>query len=214
MSADAGSSDTATGELLVRARRGDWFAEKRLFDVHRKALANEAARHRLMPVLSAAITIDDVVADVWLRCYSTNALASFEDRGSGSLLRFLRVVLERVMIDHLRRLSAERRGGAETMEPLELFREDGSVDGERGQLSREQTPTSRARQNELMELCRAVLDGDEFAVWHAVEYVGCDTESVAASRGCSAAAVRRVLDRVHRKLMRALEARSRPDAPE
>src|SRR2546423_1846841 len=82
--------------------------------------------------------------------------------GPGSLRSFLCTILDRALVDIVRRAQADKREGA---------RRVSSLDGEEGaraegptaaQLpSKDPTPTSRARTTELRCLCRSALDKSE-----------------------------------------------------
>jgi RNA polymerase sigma factor (sigma-70 family) len=198
-------SEPRTRELLERVRMGDPRAERTLFESFRPALTAEASGHRLMPVLRQVLTPEDVVSEVWLRCYQTHALEGFQDRGSGSLLRFLRMVLERVMIDLVRRSTAAKRDGGAQQALADAEAANGIGSALSSLPAREPTPTSHARVGELVELCRSVLSAEEWTVWNAVEVQGLDTETVVQRLDRSPSAIRGLLFRARKKLFLALE---------
>ncbi|TAJ16748.1 MAG: hypothetical protein EPO68_10525 [Planctomycetota bacterium] len=208
MSQSNRSSDANTGRLLDRARAGDPDAERELFDEFRPALLADASRHRLMPLLARTLSAEDVVSELWLRCYSTAALRDFEHRGAGSLLRFLRIVLDRVVIDLVRRSSAAKRSELEPGTSVEATGAR-SAELEQWRDSKAPTPTSQARARELAELCRAVLEPDEWDTWRRAELDGEDSEAIGRATGRSAAAVRGTLFRARKKLLLSLDRRLR-----
>jgi len=203
-----------TRALLERALGGDGQAERRLFESLRRILHDQARRHRLMKLVARTATEDDVVGEVWLRFYSAGSFAAFEDRGPGSLRRFLGIVLDRTMVDMVRRARAHKRTGDGRHVPLEETGPGTDAPRERcGLVSKDPTPTSRARESEMAELCRRELDEREGEVWRQVEIEGCSSVEVAARLGLTPAAVRGVLFRARAKLIRALEKRNRPGSP-
>ncbi len=197
-----------TREFLELAHAGDADAEWKLFSRFSGLLLEEAHRHRLMRFIGRTATADDVVSEVWLRAYSSGSIFEFEDRGRGSLKKFLYVLLDRTMHDLARRAGALKRKTLLRMRSLD----DRGPGGERPSTQpladeRDPTPTSNARAAELDDLCRELLDKREWGIWRMARHDGLDSTEIAARLGMSAAAVRGVLLRVKKKLVKGLASR-------
>lgn len=201
------SSPTLTRDLLARYLCGDHEAERSLFDRHRALLLRKARGHRLLRPIARQVLAEDIVQEVFWRALSSGMLRGFEDRGRGSLAAALTLVLERTLMDAGRRLSAQKRGG----DLAQRVSSDLSA-APSPACSRDPTPTSCARESELLELCRRELSPREWEVFERVELGGATREEVAASLGESAAAVRGLLFRARGKLSRALGRGGGPNA--
>src|SRR5262245_10553389 len=103
---DATRSAISTSVALQRALAGDESAQTRLFQPMRQILLCEARRHPIARRIRSSFSAEDMVAEVWMRCFASGVLAGFEDRGRGSLRRLLCTILERVLRDMSRRLRA------------------------------------------------------------------------------------------------------------
>ena len=68
------------------------------------------------------VTLSEIVQDVFVKLCEDDRriLREFEDRGSNSFLRLLRLVAVSVATDHFRHILAEKRGGGGDSVPLEL----------------------------------------------------------------------------------------------
>lgn len=193
---------TLTRELIARFLAGDRGAELRLFEKQRAHLLERARTHRLMEQLKKRCTPEDVVSEVFLRVMASGALASFEDRGRGSLRNLLFTVEDRVMVSMLRRETAEKRSA--NVLPLSCDWEEGR-DMSQPAATGDPTPTSNARMTELLELCQKHLDAREWEIWRMAEVEGLDSPEIAKKLGTTSAAVRGVLFRARGKLVQALE---------
>jgi RNA polymerase sigma factor (sigma-70 family) len=200
-----GERATLTRELLVRYRAGDLRAERRLFERFRDVLLVRARANSLFRTHGRHVSAEDVVQEVFWRAVSSGLLQRFEDRGSGSLERALGVVLERTLVDTARRLGAQKRATEGQAVELESLAHDDRRRGERGLVSPEATPTSRARASELIQESRAQLDDNEWDVWRMVELDGIAQVEVAGLTGSTLAAVRGTLFRAREKLIRNLQ---------
>jgi RNA polymerase sigma-70 factor (ECF subfamily) len=70
---------------------------------------------------AASAPINEIVQDVFLKLCEDNRriLRDFEDRGSDSFLKLLRVITASVSTDYFRRMHAEKRGGSTTTVTLD-----------------------------------------------------------------------------------------------
>lgn len=199
-------SPTLTRDLLARYLAGDFEAEAKLFERYRAALVQKAVRHPRMRAVAREVAAEDVVQEVMWRVLSSRMLGAFEDRGRGSLEAALETVLERTLVDMGRRFGASKRGGDRVKGSLDAPELDGRKRSE--SLPADQTtPTSNARSNELVELCRRVLEPREREAWELVELRGFDSNEAAVKLGTSGAAIRGLLLRARGKLVRALGER-------
>lgn len=205
------TSPTVTRELLTRYLAGDHDAERRLFDRFRASLLRRASGHRLMRPIAGRVSAEDIVQEVFWRALSSGMLQDFDDRGRGSLAAALNVVLDRTLVDVGRRLSAAKREGDRTARSLDEIGDGAMIDDTRLS-SRDPTPTSHAREDELVKACRDTLGEREWETWELVELSGWTCEDAARHLGQTAAAVRGVLFRARAKLLRAL-AHENPNAP-
>ena len=98
--------DPSDEELAERVRTGDEAAAHTLFRRHVGAL--RARVRRDMPrVLRAKVAESDVIQDAYLAAF--RALGGFEDRGDGSFARWLHTVLERKILNEVRRHVGSRK---------------------------------------------------------------------------------------------------------
>lgn len=193
VSEDHGSTD-ATLELLQRTLAGDREAGVRLCVRIESALSVAALRHPLRGRLPPGVDAEDIVNETWRSVLHGDALQRFGDEQSGGLLRFLRKVLDRRMIDAVQRAQreGEREAGAE-----------GDQDA-RGALhrvpqSREPSPTSMARAEELLALLPHVLSERDAELARGYAQ-GWSVADLASRLGIERAAAERALSRAKRKL--------------
>jgi RNA polymerase sigma-70 factor (ECF subfamily) len=94
-------------DLVTRMRAGDTDAGRLLYERHRERL-RARVRRRLPGELRGKVGPSDVLQEAWIATHL--ALAEFEDRGDGSFARWLDVILERKVLDEVRRhMGAEMR---------------------------------------------------------------------------------------------------------
>lgn len=93
-------ADPTDEELTRRVLAGDGDAAGLLFDRHAASL-RASVRGRLPSALRGKVGESDVVQEAWLAAYMS--LAKFEDRGDGSFGAWLRRILERKLVDEVRR---------------------------------------------------------------------------------------------------------------
>ena len=96
---DAGRPPTDE-ELVRRANAGDEAATRELFERHVAAL-RARVRRGLPPALRAKVAESDVIQDAYVAAFLK--LGEFEDRGDGSFARWLHVVLQRKLLNEVRR---------------------------------------------------------------------------------------------------------------
>jgi len=201
----AGSS-ACTGELIDRWRSGDPSALDRLVARHNPMLLARAEAHPLRRRLAARPDAGDVAHDALVRVLASGLLARFEDRGAGSLRKVLFRVLDRTLLDALRRERTSKRSA----NVARAFR-DGTDAGLEAFLQsvdhREPSPTSQARTREWVETCRDLLAEREWVVWHAVEVGGRTAADVARDLGIAESAARGLLFRARRRILHELIAR-------
>lgn len=196
---------TVTRDLLERYLAGDRESERRLFERHRELLVTRARGHRAMAPLRYQCTAEDAVDEVFLRALSSGALSRFEDRGRGSLQSLLTTILDRTLVDIARRAAARKRDA-------NVSGCIGDLQGERGHsvleeaVARDPTPTGEVRANELLDLCRSLLDEREWRAWELVEHLGLSSVEAADRLGTTSAAVRGLLLRSRKKLIQTLDS--------
>ncbi len=198
-------AQTTTRTLIEKYLSGDRESERQLFEAHRSELVARVGSSQWMSGLSAHVTPEDLVDEVFLRALSSGFLRHFEDRGRGSLTRALAAILDDVAVDTYRRLGASKRGGRVVARSYD--RQDEVQDTRQGTValpSREVTPTSNARARELLKLCQELLEPREWEVWRLCELEGLDSPAVAERLNTSDAAVRGVLHRARKRILRAL----------
>jgi len=204
-------ASTVTAELLDQYLAGDRESERLLFERHRAELIDRARSARWMRGLHRYTTPEDLVGEVFVRALSSGLLRHFESRGSGSLGGALAKVLGDVAVDAYRRHGATKRGAGLRAFSLEEHGTEARMTGDRRLPGEATTPTSSARQHELLELCRAVLPAREWEVWWMCEVEGRDSPSVAATLGVSDSAVRGTLHRARKRILREMSRRLADD---
>ena len=196
-----------TREFLKLALSGDSAAEKALYRRFTLVLSEEVRKHKVMRFLKRFVPEDDVVSEIWLRCYSSGAIHRFNDRGEGSFRKFLCKILNRTLCDLARRHGAGKR---KTALMLRTFAEQGggddsSVPPHELPPSREPSPTSSARVSEMRAICEKTLDSREWAVWKMAESDGLDSSEIGKRVGLSPSTVRGIISGAQRKLVLALK---------
>src|SRR5262245_24884496 len=108
---DGAAPHEATAILIAKARAGDTPAGQRLF-ARLLPVLRRWARHRFPARLRDARDTEDLVQDVLLRAF--RRIDSFENRGEGAFLAYLRQILLNAIKDEARRV-----GRAPRVLPLE-----------------------------------------------------------------------------------------------
>jgi len=195
----------STRERLEAALAGDREAERRLFDEHRAWLVEQARRERSVALLRPHVSLDDLVHEVFVRVLTTKALEGrFQDRGTGSLRRYLVTILRRVVVDEVRRQRAIKRGANARTVSFDEGDGLGAPMASPHPSADDPSPTSNARAAELLALCRRELSEEEWKVWDLVEGRGLSSKEAGELLGSSPAAVRGVLFRAKRRLLEIL----------
>jgi len=176
-------------DLVRRARAGDPAASAALFDRHRNALAARV-RRRLPRELRRKVAESDVLQESWLAAFQR--FADFEDRGAGSFAAWLGTVVERKVLDEVRRhLGAEMRDARREVDIASgIVRLAGPA--------RETSPATRmVRTEEKNALARGVaaLPRAQREVIDLVCREGLDFETAAVRLGKSSSAVRKLYGR-------------------
>jgi RNA polymerase sigma-70 factor (ECF subfamily) len=143
-------------DLVRRVRAGDEAAARLLFDRHLAALRAKA-RARLPASLRGKVGASDIVQDAWLAAFLD--VAKFEDRGDGSFAAWLRTILERRVVDEVRRHAGARK--RDLKREVRLGTEAARREPDRGQ----PTPSVEVRDAEESARLRAVVDSlsDDYA---------------------------------------------------
>lgn len=194
------ADDCPTDVHLDRWKNGDEAAFAAIHAEVTPRLRSRILQSPSWPLLERHYQVDDVLQDFWM-----HAVPAAHDRfvhiGPGSLLGFLGEILDRKIVDLVRRVTAQKRG-------------NGAVDRlatgfdapDRGGLLRAapETPTGKARFSEFVERARGLLPPDDFDVWYRIEILSHSSDEVAASVGRTDSAVRGTLMRSRAKIAAAL----------
>src|SRR5262245_39861848 len=176
-------------ELVRRVRAGDEAAAKLLFDRHLPALRAKA-RARLPASLRGKVGPSDVVQDAWLAAFLS--LCDFEDRGDGSFAAWLKRILERKVLDEVRRhVESDKR---DENRKVRLATEAERLAAATGQ----RTPSAEVLDAEESARVRAVvasLPADYATVMQLVHQEGLTLADAAARMGRSPDAARKLYRR-------------------
>jgi RNA polymerase sigma factor (sigma-70 family) len=196
-----------TSQLLARVRAGDRRADYKLWLELRRHLLVRVQRHPQLAQLRPQYSAEDVVQEVWLRVQRPGALAEFEDRGPGSLRRYLGSFLENTLLDLLRRKSAGRRGGGKQPHSLD---QTGARTAAHSIGGVEASPTSEARVSEVNARIQRELPEREREVWRLHVDEGHGFRETGEALGLTEDAARSLYFRARHRL----QQRFRGDAPE
>lgn len=190
-----------THTWLARWREGDAHAFEVLEARYRRLLEARIRRAPSWESLSRHCTIDDVLQEFWAE--AIDAMRNrFIDAGTGSLLGYLLTIADRTVVDLARSRSAKKRGSdRERSLPAGFDTATPKVG-----CAPQESPTGRARTNELRQLARRVLNARELEVWELVEWEGFSAEEVALALHESSEAIRSVKHRAKAKLITSLQA--------
>lgn len=158
-----------------------------------------------MPGLQKFVAPEDLAQEVFVRALSSGLLRDFQDRGRGSLLAALACVLDGVAVDTYRRHGALKRGGGAVLGSYDRLPEEGDTRSTAGlPASPDTTPTSSARERELVELVHEWLEPREWETWRLCEREGLDSRAAAERLGTTESAVRGVMHRARKRILRAM----------
>ena len=93
-------SEPTDEELIRRVVAGDAASAGVLFDRHAAAL-RASVRRRMPAAMRAKVGESDVLQEAWLAAFMS--LGQFEDRGDGSFAAWLRRIIDRKLVDEVRR---------------------------------------------------------------------------------------------------------------
>lgn len=152
-----------TDDLLRRSRDGDTLASDDLCRRLGPKVEWRVRGHNLASSLSRYHELDDVLQEVWVRFLAAQGWTRFEQRGPGSLQRYINGFVDKVMHDLLRRATTQKKGGGEPQISIGFggHTDDLTVDPP----DPGPTPTSGARLDEIHTLAAEVLDGTELQVY-------------------------------------------------
>ena len=190
--------------LVDRAVAGDREALAALLERHGPRIARtlrSSIPTRARPLLS----IDDVVQDAYTEAFL--AIGRFEWRGEGSFLAWLSTLARRSLLDTVRLLEADKRGGRH-----QRVESDSTIDLAEQLGWTSSTPSRAAARDEAGTLLRtalASLPADYRQVIEAYDLAGRTVEEVAAILGRSPGAVHMLRMRAHRMLAEVLGTGSR-----
>ncbi len=176
-----------TEEALARAQEGSKEAERRLFHKLWRFLLERTRRSPSWSALQKYMEAEDAAQGLWLTLFRRDSLAGFEDRGEGSLRAWLACCLERHLVDTLRRLTAEQRGGGAPLVSLE-----GADASRPGPIPASPDPgaSTIVRFTEWAQRCRQALTPREHRVWCLRVDDELDFEEIGERLGMTASAAR------------------------
>jgi RNA polymerase sigma-70 factor (ECF subfamily) len=180
-------SEPTDEELIRRVVDGDEGAAGVLFDRHAAAL-RASVRRRLPAAMRGKVGESDVLQEAWLAAFLS--LGKFEDRGDGSFAAWLRTILDRKLVDEVRRHTDAAMRDARREERLAT---DAGV-AEPDQPS----PSGEVAAAEQSARIRAVVDGlpsDYAVVIRLIHQDGLTLVEAGQRMGRSADAVRKLYGR-------------------
>jgi len=193
-----------TRRELDRSLSGDGAARDEFCRHYMDQVARWVRTHPQWPLLRRRqYEVDDLVGEIWAKVLKEDGWVRFSYRGKGSFEGWLMRVVDHAVKDLARRSGAQKRDPGDAACGLP------AADMETGAVplasSREPTPTSVARGEELLELARRVLTDDEFQAWHRWDYLGYSGAEVARFLGRSESGARGLVFRARSKLRELLE---------
>jgi len=176
-----------TEDTLARALGGAQEAERQLFHKLWRFLLERTRRSPSWSALQGSMEVEDAAQGLWLTLFRRDSLAGFEDRGEGSLRAWLACCLERHLVDTLRRLTAEQRGGGAPLVSLE-----GADSSRPGPIPASPDPgaSTIVRFTEWAQRCRQALTPREHRVWCLRVDDELDFEEIGERLGMTASAAR------------------------
>ena len=174
-------------ELIRRVVAGDGGAAGVLFDRHAAAL-RASVRQRMPAAMRAKVGESDVLQEAWLAAFMS--LGKFEDRGDGSFAAWLRRIIDRKLVDEVRRHTEAAMRDARREERLET---------EAGVAERDQPSPSgevaAAEQSARIRAAVAGLPSDYAVVIRLIHQDGLTLVEAGQRMGRSADAVRKLYGR-------------------
>ena len=180
-------SEPSDEELIRRVVAGDEGAAGVLFDRHAAAL-RASVRRRMPAAMRGKVGESDVLQEAWLA--AVLSLGKFEDRGDGSFAAWLRTILDRKLVDEVRRHTDAAMRDARREERLATDAGVPSPD--------QPSPSGEVAAAEQSARIRAVVDGlpsDYAAVIRLIHQDGLTLVEAGQRMGRSADAVRKLYGR-------------------
>jgi RNA polymerase sigma-70 factor (ECF subfamily) len=191
------AANDSFAEFLARLRAGDSAAPRELFRRFTRQLV-ALARSRFAPPIRHKVDPEDVVQSAYKSFFRRYGDGDLELGGWNSLWGLLTVITLRKCAERAAYHRAGRRDAAREA--------PGPPGGDEGApwpeaLSREPTPDEAALLSEAVEQLLAGLDKDEQPIVE-LSLLGCTTSEISRRLGCPERTVRRVRERVRRRLER------------
>jgi len=191
---------TSTRELVDRYLAGIGPAGDRIVERYQGWLLDQARRRLPTGRRRGLPRPEDAVQEVWLRLFASGWLSDYQDREHPRLPVRLARLLRSTIIDSLRRAGASKRGFDRLARSLESMCEEAGDGHAWVPASREPTPTSHARQIELLARIRRSVTDLQWEILHLKHAEELDSTEIGGRLGISSSAVRghlaRTLDRL------------------
>jgi RNA polymerase sigma-70 factor (ECF subfamily) len=191
------AANDSFSEFLARLRAGDSAAPRELFRRFTRQLV-ALARSRFAPPVRHKVDPEDVVQSAYKSFFRRYGDGDLELGGWNSLWGLLTVITLRKCADRVAYYRAGRRDAAREA-PGPQGGEEGACWPEA--LSREPTPDAAALLSEAVEQLLDGLDKDERPIVE-LSLQGCTTPEISRRLGCPERTVRRIRERVRRRLER------------
>lgn len=187
------SSDTTFAEIIDRIRRGDESAENELFARYEAAI-RRAARMKFMHARMQRLMDSEDIRQSVMRSFFVRVRAgSLELRSPGELVSLLLGMTSAKVTDHVRSLSAIKRGGQV---------QTGELNDSVAEVSHtsERTPDELAADREIEQLVCSSMTDEERQI-ASLRREGHDWPQIGAAMGLSSEAVRKRHERTVERLM-------------
>lgn len=195
---------TRTRDLLERYLDGSPAAEARLFTRYRTFLTRCARRDRRLAEFSHLVSPEDAADEALMRALAADLFHQEPYDDAPRLRAALRTVLDRVVLDFLRRMRTAGRDGGPPSDgsPPSLSAPQlplGEIPGS------EVSPTSAARHEEVVAIARRILRPADLLLWELMTLEGLDPVDIARRIGAPGSSVRRRLSRARARIALQLE---------
>ena len=196
------SDEDWTARVLQGLREGDREAARNLQERYGPPLLGHA-RRLVCRLDLPGLASEDIVQETWLSAFEHRAIPRFKRRHPGSLFSWLRIIQSRKCLDHLRKARALR--GEASVSQRSLDKASGGETLGQQVPSSDTTPTSRARYQEYLALCKRTLTEREWEAWRMVEIEDRTDTEAAPLLGTTPSAVRSLVHRSKLKLLKELD---------
>jgi RNA polymerase sigma-70 factor (ECF subfamily) len=144
-------------ELVIRAAEGDYAAIQRLLTRHHERLEGLIAG-KVPADLQAVLSAEDVCQEAYVAVFQQ--ISSLRDRTAAGFGGWLRAIAERKLIDSIRALRTQKRGGGRQAMPRGPDADVSSVIDLLDVVAQhEHTPSRSVRRRELVSQMRGAMDG-------------------------------------------------------